>query len=74
MYRENRLVIKLSDSERAAIERLAQLERLPASTLARRMLLQEVDRRGLYPQGGEEPAEQAYQIPENDEEWTTSQS
>jgi hypothetical protein len=47
MYREDRLVIRLSDAERAAIERLAQVERLPASTLARRMLLHEADRRGL---------------------------
>ncbi|MBN1815433.1 MAG: hypothetical protein JXA14_26610 [Anaerolineae bacterium] len=58
MYREDRLVIRLSDAERAAIERLAQAERLPASTLARSMLLQEVDRRGLWPsKSGEKPGQ-----------------
>jgi hypothetical protein len=54
MYREDRLVIRLSNAERAAIEQLAQVERLPASTLARRMLLREVDRRGLWPPPGGE--------------------
>lgn len=48
MGREDKLVIRLSTTERKAIDRLAQVERLPASTLARRMLLREVDRRGLW--------------------------
>jgi hypothetical protein len=47
MGREDKLVIRLSTAEREAIDRLAQVERLPASTLARKMLLCEVDRRGL---------------------------
>ena len=49
MCRTEKLVIRLNESERAAINRLAQVERLPASTLARRLLLHEVDRRGLWP-------------------------
>lgn len=49
MYRGERLVVRLNVKERAAVERLAQQERLPASTLARRLLLQEADRRGVWP-------------------------
>jgi len=45
MYRGNRLVIRLSATEREAVTRLAELERLPASTLARRLLLKEAERR-----------------------------
>jgi hypothetical protein len=52
MNRDDRLVIRLSAIERAAIERLAQAERLPALTLTRRMLLHEIDRRGLWPSPG----------------------
>jgi hypothetical protein len=54
MCRTDRLVIRLSAAERAAIHRLAQVERLPVSTLARRMLLHEVDRRGLWPSQAQE--------------------
>jgi hypothetical protein len=58
MGREDKLVIRLSTAERAAIDRLAQAERLPAATLARRMLLCEIDRRGLWPPqaDGQSPA------------------
>lgn len=49
MARTHRLVIRLSTCERTAITALAKMERLPPSTLARRMLLQEIDRRGLWP-------------------------
>ena len=52
MERTDRLVIRLSKVERAAVDRLAQAERLPASTLARRMLLKEADRRCLLPDCG----------------------
>ena len=48
MGREDKLVIRLSTAERAAIDRLAQVERLPAATLVRSMLLREVDCRGLW--------------------------
>lgn len=44
MYRNEKLVIRLSDREAAAVIRLAEAERLPASTLARRLLLLEAER------------------------------
>jgi len=47
VYRSKRLVVRLDANEQRAILRLAKAERLPASTLARRLLLQEADRRGL---------------------------
>ena len=47
MLRTNVLAIRLTRGERATIDRLAQAERLPASTLARRLLLQEADQRDL---------------------------
>ena len=47
MRRMKKLVIRLNSAEREAVRRLAQVERLPASTLARRLLLKEADRRGL---------------------------
>ena len=37
--RHNRFVIMLNESERKIIEELAKKEKLPASTMARRMLL-----------------------------------
>jgi len=49
MYRTKRLVIRLSRAEQAVINRLAQVEQLPTSTLARRLLLLEAKRRGLLP-------------------------
>ena len=49
MYRGKRLVIRLNRVERATINKLAAIEQLPASTLARRLLLQEADKRGLWP-------------------------
>jgi len=49
MYRTERLVIRLSKAEHTAISELARVERLAASTLARRLLLMEADRRGLSP-------------------------
>ena len=47
MYRTEALVIKLNKTERAAIEKLAKAERLPTSTMARRLLLGEAEQRGL---------------------------
>ena len=49
LYRNERLVIRLRGDERSAIYRLAETERLPPSTLARKMLLDEAYRRGLLP-------------------------
>jgi hypothetical protein len=49
MYRTSKLVVRLNEAEHEAIRRLAQTERMPASTLVRRLLLREVDRRGLWP-------------------------
>jgi predicted transcriptional regulator len=49
MRRRRKLTIRLSRDERAAVDALAQAERLPTSTLARRLLLLAVDRRGLWP-------------------------
>ena len=47
MYRSERLVVRLSKIERQAVARLAKAERLPASTLARKMLLDKAEHRGL---------------------------
>lgn len=47
MYRLSKLVVRLSKTEKAAILRLAQAEKLPASTMARRLLLREAERRGI---------------------------
>lgn len=49
MYRTEKLIIRLNKVERAAIHRLARMERLPVSTMARRLLLAEADERGLLP-------------------------
>lgn len=49
MPRTERLVIKLSKAERTAIDRLARAEYLPTSTLARKILLIEARRRGVWP-------------------------
>ncbi|KXK20465.1 MAG: hypothetical protein UZ15_CFX003001690 [Chloroflexi bacterium OLB15] len=49
MIRDNRFVILLNETERQAIEMLARIEKLPASTLARRCLLLEAEQRGVYP-------------------------
>lgn len=54
MYRTEKLVIRLDKAEKAIINRLAQIERLPASTLARRLLLMEAERHGLLPSVGQE--------------------
>ncbi len=48
MARENRFVIMLDESERHAIEELAQLEKMAPSTLARRRLLFEAELRGIF--------------------------
>jgi len=45
--------------ERTAINRLAEVEQLPASTLARRMLLQEAQRRGLFPLADQHDTQEA---------------
>jgi len=47
VYRSKRLVVRLDANEQCAILSLAKAERLPVSTLARRLLLEEADRRGL---------------------------
>lgn len=49
MPRTERLVIKLNKAERTAIDRLARAEYLPTSTLARKVLLIEARRYGLWP-------------------------
>jgi len=59
MYRIDRLVIRLHRVERTAINRLAEVEQLPASTLARRMLLQEAQRRGLFPPADQHDTQEA---------------
>jgi hypothetical protein len=67
MGRKDKLVIRLSTAERAAIDRLAQVERLPASTLVRSMLLREVDCRGLWSPPGDWAGRQTdHQAPETD--------
>lgn len=53
MTRENRFVILLNENERQTIEALARVEKLPASTLARRRLLLEAEQRGIVPRFGE---------------------
>jgi len=52
--KEARLVVRLTGTEKTAINQLAALERLPASTLARRILLREAERRGLLPKADTE--------------------
>jgi hypothetical protein len=47
MYRDCRMVIRLRADEKEAIARLAEIVRLPPSTLARKLLLDEADRRGV---------------------------
>ena len=47
MLRTNMLVVRLTQIERAAIDKLAESERLPVSTFARQLLLKECDRRGF---------------------------
>lgn len=49
MARENRFVILLTEDERQIVEALAEAEKLPASTLARRRLLFEAEQRGIAP-------------------------
>ena len=56
MYRVHKLIVRLGKEEQAAIQRLAEAERLPTSTLARRLLLQEVDRKELWPALPVQPA------------------
>ncbi len=62
MTRTKKLVVRLDKSELAAVERLAEAERLPASTLARRMLLIEAERtaeRGVVPSSPASTAQRA---------------
>ena len=47
--RTRKLVIRLSMAEKEAIGRLASAEKLQPATLARQLLLKEVDKRGLWP-------------------------
>jgi hypothetical protein len=49
MRREDSLVIRLTEAERKAINRLADAQRLPVSTAARRILLDMAD--ALEPEG-----------------------
>lgn len=47
MARESRFVILMTEEEKKAIEELASIERLPATTWARRILLLEAQQRGV---------------------------
>lgn len=47
MNRVRRLVIRLSQEEFEAVDRMARARRLPISTLARVLLLQETDKQDL---------------------------
>ncbi len=47
--RKKQFVIMVHEGEREALEQLAALEQLPASTFARSYLLKEAQRRGLWP-------------------------
>jgi len=47
MSRTKQLVIRLGQDEHKALDRLAKNERLPTSTLARKLLLDEAARRGV---------------------------
>jgi hypothetical protein len=47
--RNNILAVRLTEEERQMIEALAKAERLPASTLARRMLLNEAEKLLVFP-------------------------
>jgi hypothetical protein len=49
MQRTDRIVIRINAVERQVIDALAQAEKLPASTLARRRLLFEAEQRGIVP-------------------------
>lgn len=55
MKRDNVLVIRLTKGERQRVEALAQVEKLPISTLVRRRLMFECERRGLVPDSGRDP-------------------
>jgi hypothetical protein len=56
MYRSKKLVIRLTDQEEDAVNRLAQVECLPASTLARRLLLLEASKRPMQQRKTTAPA------------------
>ena len=47
MYRTKRLVVRLSNEESQIINRLARAERLPVSTLTRRLLLCEAEKKNF---------------------------
>ena len=47
MYRTKKVVVRLSAMEHCAVSSLARAEKLPAATMARRLLLQEAEQRGL---------------------------
>jgi len=49
--RTNRLAVQLTPEEREAIEELAHIARLPASTFVRNRILQECEFRGLLTPG-----------------------
>lgn len=49
MAREQTLRIRVSDTEMATFEALAQIERLPIGTFIRRRLMLEADQRGVFP-------------------------
>ena len=59
--REKRLSIRLNERERAAIAMLAEMERLPVSSMVRRLLLQEVDRRCIW-----QPSQQGFNTREEE--------
>ena len=51
MAREHRFIILLDDAERDALDALARVEKLPASTLVRRRMLFEAELRGCFVAG-----------------------
>lgn len=59
MYRSRRLVVRLSDTEQEAIAKLAQVEKLPAATMARRLLLREAEKQGV---GSEARSQQVKEV------------
>ena len=57
LNRTKRLVVLLDQEEAKAIGDLVVRERLPTSTFVRRLLLQEIDRRGIPLDRGEQGRE-----------------
>jgi len=49
MNRENLLSVRFSETERATANRLANIEKMPLSTLIRRNLMLQAERMGIWP-------------------------